>query len=106
MKNVTEVVEATGKIIDESFTSQEEYNAQINDRYNAELSSDSWLTKNVRPLILLALLVMWFSILFLKLDLGEGVVESIESMTNVAFIFYFASRGGEKIMRSTSRKRK
>lgn len=103
-RDIVDAIDSTGKTADKLFTSQEEYNKSIVDRYKADMSSDSWLTKNVRPAILVVLLVLWTYITLSEIELPKSTIISLESMTNTAFIFYFASRGGEKIMQQAGKR--
>ena len=102
-KNAVEGIKAVGEVLDNVLTSQDEYNEGINDRYEDELQSDSWLTKNIRPMILLTLLLLWLCIVLFSLEVEENVITSLQAMTNTAFIFFFSSRGGEKIMKLATR---
>lgn len=103
-KHIADTAKHLGDAADKLFTSQEEYNKTANDRYEADMSSDSWLTKNVRPMILIVLLALWTYVTLAGVELPKSTSISLESMTNTAFIFYFASRGGEKIMGLASRR--
>lgn len=106
-----ETAEAVGKIADAAdnlSTSQKEYNESMNERHANDMVSDSFLSKNIRPLVLLLLLFFWFLILildsFTKIQFDETIIESIKVLTNTAFLFYFGSRGGEKMMKIYTRR--
>lgn len=73
---------------------------QRTDRLKSDMASDSWLSKNVRPLVLLYLMAAWtifagFSIYNKVVD--PAYVEMLQQMLMAAFGFYFVSRGVEKI---------
>ena len=82
----TELVKGVGGIIDNLHTSKEEKLAaeqkikklvanyevemekQISDRWKADMNSDSWLSKNVRPMVLIFLVVS--TVLMIFIDAG------------------------------------
>jgi hypothetical protein len=75
---------------------------EITKRWEADLHSDSWLSKNIRPMTL-GWLLLNMSI-FVALD-GSGVlsikdvwVEMLGTLLATAIGGYFVIRGGEKIM--------
>ena len=69
IKDLTKLTESGGKIIDDVHYSSEEKDNSINKRHEVDMSSDSWLSKNIRPLTLLFLLLCegclnhWFYVL-------------------------------------------
>ena len=76
----------------------------ITRRWEADAQSDTWLAKNVRPMVLVALVLATF--LFIAFDSGQANGFSIDeqwivllknSLTTV-FFAYFGSRGAEKIV--------
>ena len=75
---------------------------EISKRWSSDMSSDSWLSKNVRPMMLIFLTVStWFLILMdsLNIDFGVNVewIELLKSLLITVFISYYGSRGVEKI---------
>lgn len=76
---------------------------EITKRWEADLNSDSWLAKNVRPGILCFLMFCMF--LFVILDstaaipfnMHTGWVDLLESLMITAVGGYFVVRSGEKI---------
>lgn len=79
---------------------QNEYEKELTKRLQADMASDSWLSKNIRPLTLTFILTM-FTILSLTngfgLEYDPAYIELLETWGNLALIFYFGSRGFEKI---------
>jgi len=81
------------------------YENALTERHKADMQSDSWLSKNIRPLTLIFL--MFAFILFASLDglgcidLNESYIELIRMWGEVALMFYFGSRGVEKTARIT-----
>lgn len=69
-------------------------------RHGADMASDSWLSKNIRPLVLVYLMIAWT--VFSALSIAGGMVDAIyvgmlKEMLMAAFGFYFAGRSVEKI---------
>lgn len=70
-------------------------------RWQADLSSSSWLARNVRPLVLLYLIFMTTLIAILdsaniEFTVGAEWIELLKSSTITAMLAYFGSRGVEK----------
>ncbi|MDZ7789744.1 MAG: 3TM-type holin [Xanthomonadales bacterium] len=81
---------------------QSDMESQLTERLKADMASDSWLSKNVRPLVLVYLMAAWtifagFSIYDQAVD--PEYVEMLKTMLMAAFGFYFTSRGAEKIVK-------
>jgi hypothetical protein len=111
----SELVKSIGEAIDRNVTNTGEkmalYNelqkilneqeAQLTARHAADMASDSWLSKNVRPLTLIGLLVLY--LLFALLDglnilhLGAAYIDMLQQLCILVLTFYFGSRGLEKI---------
>jgi len=74
---------------------------EVSKRWSADMSSDSWLSKNVRPMMLIFLTIStWLLILMdsLNIDFGVGVewIDLLKSLLITVFISYYGSRGIEK----------
>ena len=74
---------------------------EISKRWSADMSSDSWLSKNVRPMMLIFLTIStWLLILMdsLNIDFGVSVewIDLLKSLLIVVYVSYFGSRGIEK----------
>jgi len=50
--------------------------ANITDRWKADMNSDSWLSKNVRPLVLVFLVVSTVTMIFIDAGMIEFEVEA------------------------------
>lgn len=80
---------------------EKELEKQVSERWTSDMTSDSWLSKNVRPLTLVYLLFV-MTILVIGdslegfLSVGIAWVNLIESLLITVFIAYFGSRGFEK----------
>lgn len=72
-------------------------------RHQADMQSDSWLSKNIRPLSLVYLLGLFTvlalvdSITLLSFDVQQHYVDLLQALLLTAFSFYFVSRGIEKV---------
>lgn len=84
---------------------EQERHAQDNvtERWTADMSSDSKLAKNVRPIALIALLGLYLllaitdSIESIKFEVKEEYVSLLEVLALTAFSAYFAGRSIEKV---------
>ena len=115
----TELVKGVGGVIDNLHTSKEEKLAaeqkikelvaqyeiemekNITDRWKADMNSDSWLSKNVRPLVLIFLVVC--TVLMIFIDAGTIAFEVEEKWTDLLQLVlitvigaYFGGRSFEK----------
>lgn len=115
------LVEEVGEAIDRNVTSDEErlklkveldkihndYEGELTKRLQADAQSDSWLSKNVRPLTLITLLFLF--LLFSTLDafkvivISQQYIDLLGEMSLTALAFYFGSRGVEKITKTIKR---
>ena len=114
-----ELVKNVGGVIDNLHTSKEEKLAaeqkikelvaqyeiemekNITDRWKADMNSDSWLSKNVRPLVLIFLVVCTMLMIFI--DAGTIAFEVEEKWTDLLQLVlitvigaYFGGRSFEK----------
>lgn len=74
---------------------------EISKRWSADMSSDSWLSKNVRPMMLIFLTIStWLLILMDSLAIDFGVatewIDLLKSLLITVFVSYYGSRGIEK----------
>jgi len=75
---------------------------EISKRWESDMKSDSWLSKNTRPLSLIFLSVM--TIAFIWVDSHESISFTVEqewisllkTLTTTVYVAYFGSRGAEK----------
>jgi len=114
-----DLVKGVGSVVDNLHTSKEEkleaerkikeliadyetkMEANITDRWKADMNSDSWLSKNVRPLILIFLVVSTVLMIFIDAGTIQFVVE--EKWTDLLQLVlitvigaYFGGRSFEK----------
>ncbi len=75
--------------------------SNISSRWASDMKSDSWLSKNTRPmtLIFLTLAMTIFIILdsTVLLEIKTGWVSLLEALLITVYVAYFGSRGAEKI---------
>ena len=115
----TELVKGVGGVIDNLHTSKEEkleaerkikelvatyeveMEKQISDRWKADMNSDSWLSKNVRPMVLIFLVVS--TVLMIFIDAGTIKFEVQSKWTDLLQLVlitvigaYFGGRSLEK----------
>ena len=73
----------------------------LTDRLKADMSSDSWLSKNIRPMTLVYILVAYLLLAVLDasvLDIADAFVELLGQWGMLVMSFYFGGRTLEKIM--------
>ena len=116
----TELVKSVGGIIDNLHTSKEEKLAaelkikqlisdyevemekNITSRWEADLKSDSWLSKNVRPLVLIFLIVCTMLLIFIDAGTIKFIVEPkwtdlLQLVLITVIGAYFGGRSLEKV---------
>ena len=70
-------------------------------RWAADMQSDSWLSKNTRPLTLVFLTISMVLLIFIDstgidFDVDSGWVDLLKSLLITVYVAYFGSRGAEK----------
>ena len=73
----------------------------LTDRLKADMGSDSWLSKNIRPMTLIFILVAYSTFAMMSafnLDTNERYVELLGQWGMLIMSFYFGGRTLEKIM--------
>ena len=74
---------------------------EITKRWEADMSSDSWLSKNIRPMTLVFILTVFcaFSLMSAwKIDVNESYVKLLGEWGQLIMLAYFGGRTVEKIM--------
>ena len=74
---------------------------EVSKRWSSDMASDSWLSKNVRPMMLIFLTIStWLLILMDSLAIDFGVsnewIDLLKSLLITTYLAYFGSRGLEK----------
>lgn len=82
---------------------------EITERWRIDSTSDSWLSKNVRPLVL-AFLMLFMSLIIVadsvegwNFDVKESYIKLIEALLLTVVVAYFGSRGMEKYRKIKNR---
>jgi|TARA_R110000744_G_scaffold1697_10_gene6063 hypothetical protein len=114
------LVESVGGVIDNLHTSKEEklaaelkikelvagYEAemqkQVTERWKMDMASDSWLSKNIRPLVLIFLVVSTVLLIFIDAGVINFVVEAkwtdlLQLVLITVIGAYFGGRSLEKV---------
>ncbi len=123
----TKLVEGIGGVLDELITSKDEKLAaelkikeliakhevemekEISSRWASDMSSDSWLSKNVRPLVLIFLVVSTVLLVFIDAGVIEFEVKSswvdlLQLVLITVISAYFGGRSLEKVKKTNSNK--
>ena len=73
----------------------------ISERWASDMKSDSWLSKNTRPMTLIYLTLSMTIFIILDstvlLEIKTGWVSLLEALLITVYVAYFGSRGAEKI---------
>ena len=102
-KSSIENIAEKGVDIAKTFSSKE----QGSRRQQTDMLSDSWLSKNIRPIISLWVLLLFTVFLTMKgcgVDIDREVGSDIAMMAFIVFSFYFPGRSLEKWIKSKSGK--
>ena len=119
----TKLVEGIGGVLDELITSKDEKLAaelkikeliakhevemekEISSRWSADMASDSWLAKNVRPLVLIFLVVSTVLLVFIDagviaFDVKASWVDLLQLVLITVIGAYFGGRSLEKVKKN------
>ena len=74
----------------------------VSSRWNNDMKSDSWLSKNTRPLALIFLtfastFIMCLDSFHLSFQVDTAWIELLKTLLITVYVAYFGSRGAEKI---------
>ena len=74
---------------------------EVSKRWVSDMKSDSWLSKNTRPLTLIFLTVSMVLLIFSdsigeSFEVDSGWVDLLKSLLITVYVAYFGSRGAEK----------
>tara|TARA_R110000868_G_scaffold14117_1_gene65953 strand:- start:537 stop:944 length:408 start_codon:yes stop_codon:yes gene_type:complete len=79
----------------------------VTDRWKSDMSSDSWLSKNVRPMALIAIFTAYFIFTAMSAfgyNAQESYVQLLGSWGQIVFLAYFGGRTVEKLADMRSKK--
>jgi uncharacterized membrane protein (DUF106 family) len=74
---------------------------ELTERLKADMGSDSWLSKNIRPMTLIAILTGYFIFAILSaahIEVNQKYVELLGQWGMLIMSFYFGGRTLEKVM--------
>jgi hypothetical protein len=74
---------------------------EITKRWQSDMASDSWLSKNIRPLALIAIFTAYFLFTAMSAfgyNAQESYVNLLGSWGQIVFLAYFGGRTVEKVM--------
>ena len=67
----------------------------LTERHKNDMQSDSWLSKNIRPLVLVYLMILFTLAFFFNVP--ETVLSMLRDLLMTSFAFYFGARTIEKV---------
>lgn len=79
----------------------------VTDRWTADMGSDSWLSKNIRPMALIAIFVAYFIFTAMSAfgyNAQESYVQLLGQWGQIIFLAYFGGRTVEKLADMRSKK--
>ena len=96
-----EKLEAKRKLKELILSHEAEMERNITDRWQADMNSDSWLSKNVRPLVLIFLVVCTMLMIFIdagtiKFTVEEKWTDLLQLVLITVIGAYFGGRSFEK----------
>lgn len=74
--------------------------SNVTDRWSADMASDSWLSKNIRPLSLIAIFTAYFMFTTMSAfgyNAQESYVQLLGQWGQIVFLAYFGGRTVEKL---------
>jgi hypothetical protein len=80
---------------------------EVTKRWEADMSSDSWLSKNIRPMTLVFILIVYCAFALMsawKIDVNESYVKLLGEWGQLIMLAYFGGRTVEKIMDMKAKK--
>ena len=99
-----EKLQAQQKLEQMVFDFESKMQAEVTARWNADMNSDSWLSKNVRPLTLIFLVVSTVLMIFIdggvvKFHVDKEWVDLLKVILMTTIGAYFGGRSYEKVKR-------
>jgi hypothetical protein len=80
---------------------------EVTKRWEADMSSDSWLSKNIRPMALIAIFGAYFLFAMMSAfgyDANQNYVQLLGQWGQIVFLAYFGGRTAEKIIEMKAKK--
>ena len=100
--SIEEKLAADAKIKDMIMSYEAEMQKQVTERWKLDMNSDSWLSKNIRPLVLVFLvistvLLVFIDAGFIKFDVKDSYVDLLQLVLITVIGAYFGGRSLEKV---------
>ena len=100
-----EKLEAQRKIQELLLSHEAEMQKQVTERWKSDMASDSWLSKNVRPMVLIFLVLSTILLIFidagvLAFKVENSWIELIKLTLLTVIGSYFGGRSYEKVQKS------
>ena len=97
-----EKIEAQAKIKDMIMGYEAEMQKQVTERWKLDMNSDSWLSKNIRPLVLIFLVVCTMLLIFIdackiNFNVKDSYVDLLQLVLITVIGAYFGGRSLEKV---------
>ena len=97
-----EKLEAQAKIKDMIMSYEAEMQKQVTERWKLDMNSDSWLSKNIRPLVLIFLVICTMLLIFIdagfiKFNVKDSYVDLLQLVLITVIGAYFGGRSLEKV---------
>tara|TARA_R100001198_G_C5205347_1_gene192745 strand:- start:773 stop:1225 length:453 start_codon:yes stop_codon:yes gene_type:complete len=86
------------KLIDQDIIEAQE----VSKRWESDMTSDSWLSKNTRPMSLIFLTIMTIAFIwvdshgYIDFTVEQEWINLLKTLTTTVYVAYFGSRGAEK----------
>ena len=82
---------------------------EVSKRWDSDMKSDSWLSKNTRPMTLIFLTVSMVLLILMDsfnwgFNVSEGWVTLLQTLLVTVYVAYFGSRGAEKFKKISNDK--
>tara|TARA_A100001201_G_scaffold142456_1_gene140717 strand:+ start:208 stop:669 length:462 start_codon:yes stop_codon:yes gene_type:complete len=80
----------------------------ISERWKADMTADSWLSKNVRPMTLVFLTLVCTMLIVIDsfhtlFDVDTAWVDLLKTLLVTVYVAYFGSRGAEKVFHKSKK---
>ena len=75
---------------------------EVSKRWESDMTSDSWLSKNTRPMSLIFLTIMTIAFIwgdshgYIYFTVEQEWINLLKTLTTTVYVAYFGSRGAEK----------
>ena len=82
---------------------------EVSKRWDSDMKSDSWLSKNTRPMSLIFLTISMVLLILLdsfewSFTVSTGWVDLLQTLLVTVYVAYFGSRGAEKFQTIKNKK--